>query len=166
VREKWELARELAERVAGQRLRAGEALELVAAEVFSAISIDPAFAERPDEPPAALRGDATASHTQSMEGSPAARVRPRRLPRAIASLAAGLDAADAFELDRRLRLAVGLEQTLDAAIAPLLRRVTSPEYEWRGDYCALASYAREQLGMSASKARALVRLERAGDVCP
>jgi hypothetical protein len=166
VREKWELARELAERVAGQRLRAGEALELVAAEVFSAISIDPAFAERPDEPPGALHGDATASHTQSMEGSPAARVRPRGLPRAIASLAAGLDAADAFELDRRLRLAIRLEQTLDAAIAPLLRRVTSPEYEWRGDYCALASYAREQLGMSASKARALLRLERAGDVCP
>jgi hypothetical protein len=101
-----------------------------------------------------------------MVGRPAARARPRRLPRAIASLAAGLDAADAFDLDRRLRLAVRLEQTLDAAIAPLLRRVTSPEYEWRGDYCALASYAREQLGMSASKARALLRLERAGDVCP
>jgi len=33
VREKWGLAREMAERVAGQRLRAGEALELVAAEV-------------------------------------------------------------------------------------------------------------------------------------
>ena len=96
----------------------------------------------------------------------AARARPRGLPRAIASLAAGLDEADAFELDRRLRLAVRLEQTLDAAIAPLLRVVTSAEYEWRGDYCALASYAREQLGMSASKARALLRLERAGDVCP
>jgi hypothetical protein len=51
-------------------------------------------------------------------------------------------------------------------VAPLLRRVSSPEYEWRGDYCTLPSYAREQLGMSASKARALLRLERAGDVCP
>ena len=47
-----------------------------------------------------------------------------------------------------------IEQTLDAAIAPLLRVVTSPEYEWRGDYCSLSSYAHEQLGMSASKARA------------
>ena len=52
VREKWHLVREIAERVAGQRLRAGEVLEFVAAEVFSAISIDPVFAERPDEPPA------------------------------------------------------------------------------------------------------------------
>jgi hypothetical protein len=63
-------------------------------------------------------------------------------------------------------LAVRLEQTLDAAIAPLLRVVTSAEYEWRGDYCALPTYAREQLGMSVSKARALLRLERATEVCP
>jgi hypothetical protein len=99
-------------------------------------------------------------------GPPAARVRARGLPLGVARLAAGLDRADAFELDRRLRLAVRLEQTLDAAIAPLLRRVSSPEYEWRGAYSALSSTAREQLGMSASKARALLRLERAGDLCP
>jgi hypothetical protein len=164
VREKWGLVREMAERVAGQRLRAGEALELVAAEVFSAISIDAAFAEMPDEAPARLRSDAMGS--REGETAPAARACARSLPGSIASLAAGLDEADAFELDRRLQLAVRLEQTLDAAIAPLLRRVTSPEYEWRGDYCALPIYAREQLGMSVSKARALLRLERAGDVCP
>jgi hypothetical protein len=152
------------ERVAGQRLRSGEALELVAAEVFSAISIDPVFADLPDEVPARPRSDAMDSHEG--EAVPGARARVRGLPASIASLAAGLDGADAFELDRRLRLAVRLEQTLDAAIAPLLRCVTSPEYEWRGDYCALPSYAREQLGMSASKARALLRLERAAGVCP
>jgi len=45
VLESWHLARELAQRVAGRRLSAAEALELVSAEVFSAISIDPAFAE-------------------------------------------------------------------------------------------------------------------------
>jgi hypothetical protein len=61
---------------------------------------------------------------------------------------------------------VRLEQTLDAAIAPLLRRVHSSEYEWRRGYCTLPSYAREQLGMSAGKARSLLRLERVGDVCP
>jgi hypothetical protein len=173
VLEKWGRVRELAERGAGQRLRDGEVLELVAAEVFSAISIDPAFAENPEEPPARRRSDPTAPHGMApyrmapyMEGRPAPRGGPRGLPRAIASLAAALEAADAFELDRRLQRAVQLEQTLDAAIAPLLRRVTSPEYEWRGEYCALASYAREQLGMSASKARALLRLERAGEVCP
>jgi hypothetical protein len=89
------------------------------------------------------------------------------MPHSVASLASGLDEADAFELDRRLRLAVRLEQTLDAAIAPLLRHVTSAEHEWQGDsHQTLSSYAREQLGMSAGKARALLRLERAGDVCP
>jgi hypothetical protein len=174
VKEKWSYVREMAERVAGQRLRAGEALELVAAEVFSAISIDPAFAERPDEPPARLRSDGTSAPEEEEEeqqgeeeqAALAARAPARELPRTIASLAAGLGEADAFELDRRLRLAVRLEQTLDAAIAPLLRVVTCAEYEWNGDFQTLSSYAREQLGMSASKARALLRLERAGDVCP
>ena len=164
VREKWGLAREMAERVSGQRLRAGEALELVAAEVFSAISIDPAFAEMSGEASPRLRSDAMDSWEG--EAAPAARARARGLPRSIASLAVGLDGADAFELDRRLRLAIRLEQTLDAAIAPLLRVVTSAEYEWSGDYQSLPSYAREQLGMSVGKARALLRLERAGDVCP
>jgi hypothetical protein len=164
VLEKWGLVREMAERVAGQHLRAGEALELVAAEVLSAISIDPAFAEMPDEPPA--RSQSNAKGSPEGERAPAARVRPRGLPLGVARPAARLEQADAFELDRRLRLAVRLEQTLDAAIAPLLRVVTSAEYEWSGDYQSLPSYAREQLGMSASKARALLRLERAGDICP
>jgi len=168
VREKWHLVREMAERVAGQRLRAGEALELVAAEVFSAISIDPAFAERPDESPVRLGsgGKSALEEEEEEQAALAARGPARELPRTIASLAAGLREADAFELDRRLCLAVRLEQTLDAAIAPLLRVVTSTEYEWDGDYQTLSSYAREQLGMSASKARALRRLERAADICP
>ena len=41
VREKWSVVCEMAERVAGQRLRAGEVLELVTAEAWSAVSIDP-----------------------------------------------------------------------------------------------------------------------------
>ena len=89
VREKWSGARELAERVCGQRPRDAEVLELVAAEEFSAVSV-----------------------------------------------------------------------------APLLRVVTSSEFEWRDGFSTLPRYAREQLGMSAGKARALLRLERVGDVCP
>jgi hypothetical protein len=164
VCEKWAFAREMAERMAGQCLRAGDALELVAAEVFSALSIDAGFAELMDEPQAPRRSEALGSRERGTV--PAARAPARDLPRPVASLATGLEEADAFELDRRLRLAVRLERTLDAAIAPLLRRVLSPEYEWRGDYRALASYATDELGMSASKARALLRLERAGDLCP
>ena len=55
---------------------------------------------------------------------------------------------------------------LDAAIAPLLRIVTCPHYEGNGAYWKLADFAAEQLGMSPSKARALLRTERAGDACP
>jgi hypothetical protein len=153
----------VAQCVAGQRLRDAEALEWVTAEVFSALSIDPAFAERLDEP-------APGPRQRSEDRGPRAGTRaprPRPLPSSIASLATGLDEADAFELDRRLRLAVHLEQTLDAAMAPLLRHVSAAEHEWEGgSYQTLSTYAREELGMSAGKARALVRLERAGDVCP
>jgi hypothetical protein len=161
VREKWGLARELAERVAGERLRDAEVLELVTAEVFSTLSIAPAFARLLDEPAPPQRGRAGSRELPLPARAPA-----RRSPLSVASLATGLDEADAFELDRRLRLAVRLEQTLDAAIAPLLRHVTSVEHEWQGDsHQTLSSYAREQLGMSAGKARSLLRLERAGDVC-
>jgi hypothetical protein len=47
AREKWSAVCELAERLAGQRLRAGEVLELVAAEALSAVSIHPAFRRAP-----------------------------------------------------------------------------------------------------------------------
>jgi hypothetical protein len=153
--------RELAERVAGRRLREADALELVAAEVASALPLDPAFAplleEAAPEPRLCARdaGDAAAG----------ARAPARELPRAVAALAEGLEEADAFELDRRLRAALRLEQTLDAALAPLLRQVAAPDYEWRVAWSPLGRYAEEELGISASKARALLRLERAGDVC-
>jgi hypothetical protein len=166
VREKWSVVREVAERVAGERLREGEALELVLAEAFSAVSIDPVFvcdSEPPRLPPGRCDGSEPLSQG---EAAVAVRVCAPSLPHAVASLAAGLDEADAFELDRRMRRAVRLEQTLDAAIASLLRRVASPDYEWSGAYRTLASYARNELGMSGRKARALLRLERAGDVCP
>jgi hypothetical protein len=164
VRERWALAREMAERVAGRRLREADAVDVVAAEVASAVPIDPAFAGWLEEAAPARR--LSIEDREPGEAGDGARAPARSLPAEIAGLAAGLEEADAFELDRRLCLAVRLEQTLDAAIAPLLRHVAAPEYEWRRSYCTLARYAREQLGMSASKARALRRLERAADVCP
>jgi hypothetical protein len=44
--------------------------------------------------------------------------------------------------------------------------VAAPEHGWRHRYTTLAVFARERLGMSPRKARALLRLERAGDACP
>jgi hypothetical protein len=170
VREKWGHVRELAERVAGQRLRAGEALELVAAEVFSSVSLDPALVEGDAGAPECRRREAVAlpdPSARSAEARAWVRGGSPGLPASIAALARGLDEADAHELDRRLRRAVALEQTLDAAIAPLLRRVVSPEYEWRGErFWRLERFAPEQLGFSARRARALLRIERAGELCP
>lgn len=163
VCEKWSLVRELAERVAGERLRVSEALEFVAAEAYAAISIDPALVASLNQQPAQRRCNATRS--AELAAARADRSISRGLPHSVTALAAGLEGADGFELDRRLRAAVRLEQTLDAAIAPLLRCVTSAGHEWSGDYQTLAAYARDQLGMSVGKARALLRLERAGDVC-
>jgi hypothetical protein len=166
VLEKWHVAREFAERVAGQRLSAADALEAVAAEVFSAIAIDPRFVEAPES-----RGTPACAENGygDRETAPqrCARAAARELPRAVSSLAERLDEADAFEVDRRLRRAVRLEQTLDAAMAPLLRVVTCSEYEWSTEcWQPLSHYAPESLGMSARKARALMRLERACEVCP
>ncbi|MDJ0848580.1 MAG: hypothetical protein QNK04_09400 [Myxococcota bacterium] len=165
VREKWSLVREFAQRVAGQRLRDADVLEAAVAEASSALPIDPAFVPRVDEPPPprlAALPEAAEPGDDGVERTPASEP-----PLEVAALAAGLDEVDAFEVDRRLRTAIRMEQTLDAAIAPLLRIVTCSEYEWRGSgYQPLARYAPEQLGMSVGKARALLRLERAGDVCP
>jgi hypothetical protein len=157
VRAKWELTREIAERVAGGRLSAGAVLELVAAEAFSRFSVDERTRDQDDLTVAAQRRGA-ASGADAMAPSEGGRAPSRPLPRSIAALAAGLAEADAFELDRRLRAAVRLEQTLDAAIAPLLRVVASREHEWRDAYRPLAAYAPDALGMSATKARTLLRL--------
>jgi hypothetical protein len=88
------------------------------------------------------------------------------LPAFLDPLLSGLEQADAFELDARLRRAVRLEQRLDAQIAPLLAQVTASAYAWRTRPWSLAAFARERLGMSPRKARALLRLERLGAVCP
>ncbi len=177
VRATWMLAREFAERVSGQRLREDEALEWVTAEALSSVSIDPARIPEPD-PTASFRcadaaAGAGAARDTARDEPPLDKVvrppMPDALAEASASLApllAALDEADAFELDRRLRAVLRLEQTLEAAIAPLLRIVTCPHYEWDHAYWALSDFAAEQLGMSPSKARALLRIERAGDACP
>jgi len=160
VRAEWVAMRELAERVAGRRLNAGEALEIVVAEALSAVPIDPALA------PVSEARRAPAG-IPVYEEPVAERAPAPELPAEVVALAEGLDEADGHELDRRLREAVRLEQTLDAAMAPLLRVVRCAEYEWLGPtHRTLAQLAPEQLAMSASKARALVRLERAAEICP
>jgi hypothetical protein len=79
----------------------------------------------------------------------------------LESLVVGLEEADAFELDDRFRRAVSLEQRLDARLGPLLVRVWDRWVHRALGFRTREAYARERLGMDPTRARALVRLERA-----
>jgi hypothetical protein len=73
----------------------------------------------------------------------------------------GLDQADAFELDERFRRALAMEQRLDARVGPLLVLAWDHWMHIALGYRTREAYARERLGMDPTRARALVRLERA-----
>ena len=180
---KWQRAQEYASRVAGARLPAGALLELVTAEVLSALPL----AAEADGEAKASEGQCWSDSLEEGSGPAAEAIGPTadvcaaqggsahtepptgglvELPAFLRPLLAGLGEADAFELDARLRRAIRLEQRLDAEIARWLRRVTGSGYTWRHRYLTLEVFARERLGMSPRKARALLRLERVGDACP
>jgi hypothetical protein len=196
VQAKFHRARQLARRVAGEPLPTWACMEAVAAEVLSALGSGPededgAESEHAegavwaDRRRARLRsgGDSVGdreprqdSGSDEATGTPtdkrAANVcAPEALP-AVRLLAERVDEADAFELDARLRRAVALEQRIEAEMAPMLRRVADARlYRCAGrirdgGYPSLAAYARDRLGMSERKARALVRLARVAGRCP
>jgi hypothetical protein len=73
----------------------------------------------------------------------------------------GLEDADAFSLDERFRRALSLEQQLEARIGPLLSAVWGGFLHRALGYRSRESYTRERLGMDVTRARALVRVERA-----
>jgi len=188
VRWKWHLAHEAASQSAGRKLQVFEAAELIAAEVASALSIDES-AEReagacdeaeiawgrdgepradgfgPDEvgPPSGppeVRDESGGSGVRS-----AGQCRDRggdvRMPAPVQALLDEITEADAFELDARMRGALSLERRLDARIAPLLA-LTWVRFVHRAlGHATREAYARERLGMDPTRARALVRLERA-----
>ena len=79
---------------------------------------------------------------------------------------AGLDDAEARELERRLRRAAALEQGLLARIGPLLLAFADLRGPLQLGFRSLDGYARERLAMSPRKARALLRLERACALAP
>jgi hypothetical protein len=153
---------------------------VIAAEVLSALGVDadPGLAT-PLHFPRAANGCAGAGPREGRAGtsSAASLGRPEpssngcaphtlaNLPAFLAPLLEDLDSIDAIELDARLRRALRIEQRFLSEMATLLLEVArSRAYRSRG--CAnLAAFAREQLGMSPRKAQALLRLERAGDLC-
>jgi hypothetical protein len=88
------------------------------------------------------------------------------LPAYLQSLLDNIREADAFELDARLCRAVAFEQRLDAEIGELLAVVAHEQLYRCHGFESLEAYAREHLGMAAGKARTLLRIERASELCP
>jgi hypothetical protein len=80
---------------------------------------------------------------------------------ALGDLLRGLEDADAFELDRRLRRAAARVHGLSARIGPLLLRLAAGRGFCEAGFRGLDDYARERLGMSPRRARSLLYLERA-----
>jgi hypothetical protein len=178
VRARWWRARQLARRVAGEALPVWGCMEAIAAEVLSALPLEvelesapsPARAvleQRPGEAPSGLEAGAAPASAANRCAVPAgaqASATPARaeLPPFLASLVVALESADAFELDERLRRVVALEQRLEAEMGPLLLRIAEGRLHRTAGFNTMDEYARERLGISPRKARALLRLERAG----
>ncbi len=163
VQAKWHRARQWANRVEGRICSPPEVLERVVAEVLSSIPLEESVPEAP------VRGGLANTAAGRETGSPTVAPTPFRGPPVapdVEPLLAGLECVDAFELDRRLRTLVVLEQRLDARIGELLREVERGRLHRLLGCPSLARFAQEFLAMAPSKARALLRLERAGEVCP
>ena len=174
VRWKWYAARGAASRAAGRVLHVAEAAELIAAEVLSALPInEDADQEACDEASVSWSheaeqeaGGSGRSGTESVREENAAPAdRAAYAPWAghglLKPLLEGLDQADAFELDERFRRALSMEQRLDARVGPLLVLAWDHWVHRALGYPTREAYARERLGMDPTRARALVRLERA-----
>jgi len=166
VRSKWGALKCTLRRVTGGWLPNDTCAELVAAEVLSAIGreVDPT-----EPPPVAARVRAGAANAAGRDLVPELAL-PPAAPGApspfVEALVAGLDDADPRELEARLCRAAALERSLLARIGPLLfafNRLRGPQ---QMGFRSLDAYARERLGMSARKARALLRLEHACALAP
>ena len=157
----WGAVKCMLRRVTGEWLPTETCVELVAAEVLSAIrlEVDPAAL-----PPLAHR---VRSGWPIPSPSPSPRP-PRPAPPSpfVEALVAGLEDAGPRELDRRLCRAAALEQGLLARIGPLLLAFAAVRGHFQLGFRSLDAYARERLGMSPRKARALLRLERACALAP
>jgi len=159
VRARWWHARQLANRVAGHALSPAAFFEALTAEVLSAVSLDAECDDAEQVPREAMASERDGVSPLTIDASGAA-------PPLVAPLARDLDAADAFELDARLAEAVRLEAQQLARVASLLDFVVAFGLHRDLGFGGLDAYAEERLGMAPSRARALLRIARAGGVCP
>jgi hypothetical protein len=163
VKAKWGDVKRTLRRVTGEWLPNETCAELVAAEVLSALGheVDPT-----EPPPLAARVRAGAAGRELVPDltlPPAAPAAPSPF---VEALVAGLEDANARELDERLCRAAALERGLLARLGPLLLALANLRGPYQMGFRSLDAYARERLGISPRKARALLRLERACALAP
>jgi hypothetical protein len=82
------------------------------------------------------------------------------IPMEIARLVDDCDRLDAFALDVRLREVLQAQRRIDWQLGRLLHTFLHLRLERRLGFPSVAAYARERLGLSPSKVRALVAVER------
>ena len=168
VKSRWGYVKQTLRRVAGGWLPTETCVELVAAEVLSAIrlEVDPAAL-----PPLARRvhsgmADPGMADPDVIAEPPLSPVAPAPTSPFVEALVAGLEDAEPRELDARLRRAAALEQGLLSRIGPLLLAFVAARGPFQLGFRSLDAYARERLAMSPRKARGLLRLERACVLSP
>ena len=173
VRLQWHQARNLAQRVHGGRVSFGQCVEMVTAEVISALPLDaepvPRIGADAEEPEARsdVRGDPEVTVPPVLDDSPVpGDDTVESLPRAIEALLHDGDRVDAKELHRRLRKAIEMERRLETQIGPLLELLMRRRIYWLMGYKNRDAYVRERLGLDPSWGRALLRIERAARASP
>ncbi len=175
VRAQWRRVCELASRVAGSELAPWQAAEVVAAEAMSAAQ--PSYAGRlrshavvyDDEtadPPGRRRTKPATEHCGILEQLRADLSLTMRLPEprtaeveSVRALAAS-ERLDVFALDAALRNCFQSLQSLDYQTGRLLGVFFDLRLYRELGYQTSAAYVGERLGVSASKARALVAIDR------
>jgi len=167
ARGRWWSARQFASRVAGHALSHAAFAEVLGAEVLSGVPLESGAEDGAEEPVEPESG--ATSETELRERGRAARRRgaPAETPsEEVLELERGLDEADAFGLDRRLRCAARLEGSWQARLAPLLVEAVAGAWFRAAGYRSFDRYAEERLGMAPSRARALLRVGRIAARCP
>ncbi len=163
VKGRWGAVKCMLRRVTGEWLPTETCVELVAAEVLSAIrlEVDPAAL-----PPLAHRVRSSMADLELVPEPAPAPAGPRLPSPFVEALVARLEDADPRELDARLCRAAALEQGLLAQVGPLLLAFALARGHFDFGFRSLDAYARERLGISPRKARALLRVERACALAP
>jgi hypothetical protein len=159
VRERWHAVTMLARAVAGAELAPWQVAEAVAAEGYSARDLEPAGpTPGPVDavPPECIDPDETPALFACLDWSAV----EEALPADIERLGEGAADLDAFALDGRMRALLRATQRIDWQMGRLLRTVFALRLHRLMGFPSAATYARERLGLSPRKARALVALER------